>query len=917
MSTENLTPPGGWHFPLTQTTQDKSAARPGCKFPSSFELLGVDGSVDGGLRPFPGFIPVHEFDLSSNGGLSGWEGTSAQHDERSVIVDFFVRDFIVGEDSYGYGFVYRVQRGGNQTHADVFIDYFNGKTGLWVRSLALLTDVPTNPSQDPIDGRRMSVVTWGRLIYVFIEDHAPVSFSIERDSPYTASVINTTTGPQKRPFLCEPSKGSTVYSGGLGSITTTGDASRPGAGQIFLTNGLPSTVGLGLTGGSHQADIDVRSLTPGDYAFAYQLYNSQTGLRSAISDIVPARTDDFDPGSGPVNLNAAIEIVYDSSLYDWAFIYRSVRVQDAGGTYIASILQLDAIITLEDHLTNNNPLTGNLLQAVWFYTLEDKELVQTEPFSDNTLYDENMPKGGAALYYENTMLVSSINTTSVSTSDENRRDDAIRGLGELRYSALTEVSPELFPPANRYNPTIPSNDIILLRQVGPNVIGFSKDRQYHIRKEGFYLKPLEMHEGFGVVNDRAADTVGSLCYFVNSKGLKSVDSQGQLEDIRSLNKVIQEDWQSSISSVCIAYDPWSSTLWILNADLGEAVILWFNTAKVTQLRDLPFNLVARGVWPEQFDWDRTDLVNNAGVNNSSYYNPLAERVFFIAKAPLDPDDLAPTGSPTGYIFRVYCMDYYRERTQTEGSFIDYPRRTLMPISADALFTVAHNGLGGTDSNLVRLGTDPNVLSYDIWGSYLYVVWSTEPTRIGLRAEIFSVGPANAGSTNTIQLSDPPPAWSTIKAGDIVAVSPVYFRWIGPPLQTFEEMQLPPSSPFRDYFHVRHVDSIGASFTDVVNERAYTCPLTGAVFLGSDASPAAVGFTYDVQGAEYSGLEDGEGLYYMSPKLSTSSFTARFGADGTVLAPSICTYTPDTDFRLVGIMVTGSVRESTRTRRPVI
>jgi HAMP domain-containing protein len=145
-----------------------------------------------------------------------------------------------------------------------------------------------------------------------------------------------------------------------------------------------------------------------------------------------------------------------------------------------------------------------------------------------------------------TLFVSNIRNLPDSTTTEVRPGDAVKGLGETKWSATTELLPELFPPANVSYPKTPTSTIIRFRQAGGNLVGFSLDRQYLVRKEGAYPRMIEMHEGFGVTNSKGADSVGSMVYVVTHKGLKAVDVDGNLDDVRSVNYLLMQEWEGQL-----------------------------------------------------------------------------------------------------------------------------------------------------------------------------------------------------------------------------------------------------------------------------------------------------------------------------------------------------------------------------------
>jgi hypothetical protein len=89
-----------WYIPLIRTSQDKSTPRLGVMPEKMAELVGVDGTVQGGLRPLSGFTEVQELDWFSD----------PKHDYTSNILDWDATSFRIGSEDYGYGAVYKAER---------------------------------------------------------------------------------------------------------------------------------------------------------------------------------------------------------------------------------------------------------------------------------------------------------------------------------------------------------------------------------------------------------------------------------------------------------------------------------------------------------------------------------------------------------------------------------------------------------------------------------------------------------------------------------------------------------------------------------------------------------------------------------------------------------------------------------------
>lgn len=931
-----------WVYPLLETSQDKRSSRLAVKPPYSYELIGVDGQFEGGLRPFPGFKKAWQFNKASDWG--------SNHDTTSDVTDVHPFEVACGEDGeeYAYGFVYRVRRknGATGTSAcDVFIDYYNSVTGGWslggstvqTTVLTLYQGVPLPPDLDTENGLQMDVAVSGRLLYVYLEKRPAALFYLDQESPYTKPYIlggnygsRTPVGPGLQPTLIAPEK-----AGSLGSLlpANQGDPDRYGYGQVILTDYLPSEVGLNLGNGTStsgeegrigQDDEAPSMLEPGDYAFAFMLHDTRTGRWGPLSKVAYARTIDFAPvlssGYSPteseaINLYAAIEICYDNSLYDQAYVYRSVKVQDAGGTLVAAIMHLDRIIDLDEFLTNNNTPSGpfdtdvpGLRQAVYWYELEDKQLVYQMPYVETATYDTYVPEAGAGYWFDGTMVVSKITQRGKSSEVENQPFDSIRGVGEIRWSTMSLPGPELFPPSYRYTPSLSSNDVMSLEAASPNIVGVAQDRLYLIRKAPTGLDIREMHKGFGAVGPMASESVGSLVYFMTEKGLKAVDSNGQLDAVNGMNSVALDRWANDLNGVSMALDPLMSSLFVHHPNLEETIVFWFNSARVTELRDAQFRQVVRGPWPQDFG----DVVTGGDVvsYHDDFDKPLTERALFLRNMPWR--NTASTTNPSNFP-ELWVVDYTRERTHEQGSQSSSSQHTMYSLFGDSVFSVATDFDSGTDLQLKLTGGKK--VPWDCDGVKIYVLKSADETLLGASAVIHNVVGSWATADTVALTAATASNLYGLDEDDIVGMSPIYFQWTGSPVGLNDEEGNQFGS-LEDFFRIRHAKSIGCAFTDVDLSSLGTADqigarYTGLVYRGAEDAEVEEVQTRDLDGNLVTSLVDHEATYYAGFGTPVSPSSGRHGVDGSVLVPGIRILCPDVDYRLVGVVVDGSIRATFR------
>lgn len=655
-----------------------------------------------------------------------------------------------------------------------------------------------------------------------------------------------------------------------------------------------------------KAAFDARPLEPGDYVFGYILHDSRTGRTSAFSEVAQCRSADF-----PLNGNddtsrleqyAAIEILYDSEKYDQASIYRSVKTQDAGGTLIAAWQQLDKIIDLRTYWTTNNgsgqvlPYDQPYRQSIYYYRLEDKQLVYQPVWADLSLFDAGMPRGGTAVLYQNALMVGAIKGGDSSTTEENRQSDAFTGIGELRWSVTNQVAPELFPPQNRYTPAVPSNEIIKLETIGGNCLGFSKDRMYHMRRIGPQLDVREMHEGFlGLVNYKATASAGSAIYCVTSKGIKTVDGFAKLDALHAADKKIKEDWVNDLASVSVAYDPLASILFIHNPVQEETILIWFETAMMTELHDTPFTEVTTGAWPTAKESDGT----------FDYSEPLSQRAFFLQNSP----DLST--SISGWKPRLFVLNHEKDKT-ISGSTAhdDQPRYSLLHPTGDLRFTVkstATLALPSGNTYTVAVDINDTTLGTRLEGCYLYVL---SGTNRGARLKVIR----KLGLDTLVVASD---ASTILSADDRIGLSPVLFQWTGANVGLSKD-----DRPFagEDFHRLKQVNDLKASFIDVV-DFAYSGEADspdafyeGLVYVGDDSLPVAVSAPLDGARQTVRSVRNIESEYPAAFGAS-ADYERREGVLGASLSPGLRVYCPDLGFRLLSCLVSGRISPSTTSEVP--
>ena len=663
---------------------------------------------------------------------------------------------------------------------------------------------------------------------------------------------------------------------------------------------------------------DKTKLEPGNYVFAYNLYDSKTGRTSALSDISQALTDSFRYSNESTSSDryASIEMIYDHDKYDYAYLYRSVKTQDAGGTFTAGVLGLDKIIRLKDYRTlREQPSTTGYSRAVYTYELGDLELIYRPTYSsESPLYDQYMPYGGKLEWFGNTLMITRVRNTPKSSTDEISARDTLRSIGELRWSSMIEVSPELFAPTNRFVPPTPSNEMIALKMVGDSVYGFSHDRIYNIRKEasrsGGYMRVMEMHEGFGITGPSALEAVGSSVYYMTPKGVKAVNVQGRLDDVKAFDDHIMKNWPRDLSGVQCAFDPSSSVMFWLHPDQEEALCLWFNSSKSSILKDMAFKSVKRGPWPS---------------DPTNYNDDLIDRALFLQNPPSLTQGFRP---------RIYVHDYkYEKKIVGSGtpSSNGATRITMMDGDGDVRFKTS----GSASSSVITLdNTDGSLVSNSWVGSYLYVTDSSNSSMIGKKAKIVSIAredidelvSSSSDFTHTATAAASNYALVTVEGSELdglpddsrICLSPIYFRWIGHNLDQRSEEGI--TFAQRDFHRTKHMETVSATFTDVsgppTTDSNSDNRFNALAFEGASLTPVDTAYPLDLNGSKVASVVSGEGSHSAAFG-GDDTLAGKYGIAGSSISPGIEVYCSDLDFLLLSVKVEGRVRDSSTTSRPQV
>lgn len=748
-----------WTYPLVGVSARKTLPRVSADRGTAFELTGVDGSLRGGLRPFPGFLRAH--DLMSGSG---------------AVTAFATFEIRLDSDSASHGVAY--VRGG-KSYVDVWFPAGGGLPAQWVTQ-----EVHASGAHGPIE-----VATWGKVVYLFVRGLRPVAVRAWRNAAPDpdANVVSKVdpAGPGPKPRSSGPSPSAPPL------VDNTAD-------EWALVDGDSNSDGLALQKFADPDDVyDAESLPKGNYAFAYSFYDSRTGRRSQLSDVVEVKGGEtasagkyrwtWHVSARPSTYQGPVIPLRYAEKWDRVYLWRSVRVEGAGGIYVAAILHLDKIWPFEHAIPNPDPdggLGDSITVQNYWYTLKDVELVTQDVRLDRSSLYETMPRGGTAAVLDDVMYVADIVPDPVAVDESGLvaqdvyPEEALQGTGEIRWSQPLDPHPELFHWSGRHMCSTPTERPLRLLAMGEAVLALSRNRTMVVRRQGSFVVVDEIHEGYGIVNRDCCAAVADSAWFLSDKGVKAVSARGLLSDVPDLDELVTRTWSSTLGSCSMGFDHRAGCLWIVNASLGRAVVLWMETGVITELEDLPFSLVCSGMWR-----------NPNGVNQ--------RRAMFLSGASLWWADHDRT-SPHVRTLKVNGSCRARVSSATPTSI------TLSPHVPGQL-----------------LAAEP--------GMWVHV---ESGERMGSKARVASA----SGPVLVLEGTHP------FEEDDHVLLSPMVLRWGGGILgaQTEAGDQFLSS---QDMFRSKQLSSVGCVFDDVSG----TGRFRGCAYYGTDDSPARRGSDQPVVG----------------------------------------------------------------------
>ena len=380
----------------------------------------------------------------------------------------------------------------------------------------------------------------------------------------------------------------------------------------------PDVVTSGVPDSNSGAAVE---LQPANYGFAYRLENPEREVTGPLSPVMLLRQGDF-PNSGDDDAFVVFEANVEdpdatspTPKYTHMTIYRTAA-SDGGNPEVQALqgtLFEEAFIALSDFTVatpNTGSTAGQASLASGFVKIRyntvntDRSLVQANPYTNRDIFEDEIPKGGTAIVYSDTMLVSDISGGTVGQE----------GVGEIRFSGTLDDKLSLFPPLNRVVPESINDDVVAFKLVGSNVAGLARSRVYIGRIESGYLNMEGIHAGYGTDSKRGSEVAGQFVYYSTPKGLYTLGTRGEFNSVSSVDALWRDEWRGKTDGIIVTYDPETSVVWAINPDTKSAVLIWLTTSKITELHSIPFVAADRGLVPGEptKDFERAVFATKSG-----------------------------------------------------------------------------------------------------------------------------------------------------------------------------------------------------------------------------------------------------------------------------------------------------------------
>lgn len=479
-----------------------------------------------------------------------------------------------GDTQYLYrGFVVRYGTASDQT---VVWFYYDTESSAWA-SRVIWASGNSIDSSSPMD-----VAADGKFLYVALEGKATQTIYYDG-----SSLVQSDSGPGQ--FHDNHSDGTSIPEPEY--VDEYHDPDSDSSTAVTETGGY-------LTGG-------------GVYQVAYRFYNSTRQIYSALSDrvtitLTSASTEEdvlvvmgFPTTGSPSWFLEENSGAGFAELFDKVQIFRTTNL-GTSGLYGGALLFHESTV---DRAGSAGSYTWG--GAAWALTTFNVGSMRDEVLTTQDRYDPWMdivvdnPTGGALGLYGGLLW----------------QGDSLDSYGGKRalFSSMYHESKEYFTTLGHYNGHNEDGKPLAFVQAGESMYIMTANSLVFAKKIGASIRFNRLHVGRGLVNGRAAHTVGNEALLLTPMGFAMVDGQkGTMNILTPLNRVVADRWSSYLSGVQSGYDAKAMCSMFLEPTSKEILCIWHNTAAMSFIEGANYSAITYGVHPTSGGQTRAWLATPTG-----------------------------------------------------------------------------------------------------------------------------------------------------------------------------------------------------------------------------------------------------------------------------------------------------------------
>ena len=302
----------------------------------------------------------------------------------------------------------------------------------------------------------------------------------------------------------------------------------------------------------------------------------------------------------PANTAVLADYDYDdySALFDTVDIFRTIDLGNITTTQ-GAIFYLEQTIAKTGNWADST--AWDALQ-VSIGTVVDAALPALTQYDPEKDIVSTPPQSGTICRYEGLTYMA--------------QASSVDGGYDTLFSSAEHVSAEYFSTYNKRTGDPEDGRPLRFIPAGKSMFQLCYNAIIHIFQSGKF-RPIQierLHRKWGIVGKEAAHSSGNSVFMISGLGLAVLNaSDGGIGQITAADRVIFDDWKSSISDIKSAYDAKLNASFFLNAAEEEILVLWHSTQTCSMLDGANFVGITSGPDISAGKNDRVFLITKTGL----------------------------------------------------------------------------------------------------------------------------------------------------------------------------------------------------------------------------------------------------------------------------------------------------------------